>query len=103
MSEELFEKEATKWAVISIHQKQSKQQIADKRPKEISHHELIYNGQVHLKRKGEGGLATLREMSVFMNRRGMEPQPKISCVADVGLPALTRKTKASTEPESAPL
>ena len=97
MSEELFEKEATKWAVISIHQKQSKQQIADKRPKEISHHELIYNGKVQLKRKGEGGLATLREMSVFMNRRGMEPQPKISCVADVGLPTLPRKPKPVSE------
>ena len=95
MPEELFEKEATKWAVISIHQKQSKQEIADKRPKEVSHHELIYNGEVHLKRKGDGGLATLREMSVFMNRRGMEPQPKIRCVADVGLPPLPRKPKAN--------
>ena len=69
--------------------------MARKDPKEISHHELIYAGVVQLKRKGPLGLATLREMAEFMNKRGMVPKPKIECLADVGIPALSRKPKAA--------
>lgn len=100
MSEELFEKEATNWAVITIHHKQSKAEMAAKKPKEISHHELIFNGKVQLKKKGDGGLSTLRDMAAFMNKRGMVPKDKVQCLADVGLSPLPRKK--ATAPESEP-
>lgn len=98
MSEELFQTDSAAWAVITIHRKQSKQELANKAPKEISHHELIYNGVVQLKRKGTGGLATLREMAAFMTKRGMIPKPKIECLADKGLAPLPKKSHAAEAP-----
>lgn len=90
----LFEDPAQTWAVITIQVKQSKQELAEKAPKVVSHHELIFGGKVEHKRKGDGGLDTLRQMAAFMNKRGMVPQPKIQCLADKGLSALSRKPKS---------
>jgi hypothetical protein len=100
---ELFEKEKPRWEVITLHRKQTKLEIARKAPREILRHELLYGGKVETTRKGEGGLEQLRAMAKFMNERGMTPKPKIQCLADVGLPALSRKKDAAAvEPEAAP-
>ncbi len=100
---ELFEKEKPRWEVITLHRKQTKLEIARKVPREILRHELLYGGKVEATRKGEGGLEQLRAMAKFMNERGMEPKPKIQCLADVGLPVLPRKkAAAAAEPEPTP-
>lgn len=90
---ELFEKEVRGWEVITLHRKQSKVEIAAKAPLEVMRHELLFNGKVETTRKGEGGLEQLRAMAKFMNARGMCPKLKVQCLADVGLPALPKKTK----------
>lgn len=91
---------APRWDVITIHHRQTRQEIAAKTPKHISHHELLFDGRVQTKRKSPQGLKTLREMAEFMNKRGMVPQSKIpQCVADTGLPVL-KKSKPAAAPEA---
>jgi hypothetical protein len=92
-------KDAPRWDVITIHHRQTRQEIAAKTPKHISHHELLFDGRVQTKRKSPQGLKTLREMADFMNKRGMVPKSKLpDCRADEGTSVLV-KPNAQTNPE----
>ena len=100
-NKELFEKEQRGWEVITIHRRQTREEIARKAPLEIMRHELLYAGKVETSRKGPNGLEQLRAMAKFMNDRKMVPRPKIECLADKALPALPHKRKPTTEPTPA--
>lgn len=79
---ELFPPASPTWAVITCHQRQTKLEIAQKTPKVISHHELLYGGRVISKMTGEAGLDKLRLIAKFSNKQGMIPRPAIQCLAD---------------------
>jgi hypothetical protein len=79
---ELFEQASRGWEVISIPKRQNREQIRRRAPVEIMRHELLYNGKVQTQRKGQGGLEQLRAIAKFLNERGMEPRPRIQCLAD---------------------
>lgn len=82
---------APRWDVITIHHRQTRQEIAAKTPKHISHHELLFDGRVQMRKKSPGGLTTLREMAAFMNKRGMVPKSKLpDCRADDGVSVLVK-------------
>ena len=78
---ELFNLQPT-WAVITCHRRQTKQEIAMKTPKVISHHELLYGGRVISKMTGDNGLEKLRLIAKFSNKQGMVPRDAIQCLAD---------------------
>lgn len=84
MSEEkeLLPPDAPRWAVITCHKRQSKDEIAKKRPKIISHHELLFGGKVISKMTGDGGLEKLHTIAKFSNRQNLVPRPAIQCLAD---------------------
>lgn len=98
MSEELFpEKPTPDWVVLPIYVRQTREEMAKKKPLVIKHYELLFRGRIHLKRKGEHGKRILDEMAAHMNKHGMVPREKIECVADIGLPTL--KKPAAKAPE----
>jgi hypothetical protein len=91
MTEELFPKKPTPdWVVLPIHHRQTREEMAKKKPLVIKHYELLYRGRIHLKRKGEHGHKILKEMAEFMNKHAMPPREKVQCLADVGLPAFPK-------------
>jgi hypothetical protein len=95
MTEELFpEKPSPDWVVLPIHVRQTREEMAKKKPLVIKHYELLFRGKIHLKRKGEHGLRILKEMAAHMNLHGMVPREKVECLADVGLPAMKRTSNA---------
>ncbi|MEO5915584.1 MAG: hypothetical protein ABIS50_15225 [Luteolibacter sp.] len=99
MTDELITETAPDWTVITLHVKQSKMEISQKKPKVVKHHELLYQGKCHLKKPGQGGLETLRDMARFMNKRQMKPRAKIECVADEVAGTLSkRKNLGGGEP-----
>ena len=84
MSEEkdLLPPDAPRWAVITCHSRQTKLEIANRQPKEISHHELLFGGKVISKMTGENGLEKLRLIAKFSNKQSLIPRPAIQCLAD---------------------
>lgn len=84
MSEEkeLFPPSEPRWTVLTCHRQQTKLERIAKKPREVSHHELLFGNHVESRRKGETGLDTLREIAKFLNSRSLKPRPKIECVAD---------------------
>lgn len=88
MSEDiqLFPPPPPRWHVLTCHKAQSKLERVAKKPREISHHELLYGNHVESRRKGETGLDTLREVARFLNSRSLTPRPKIECAADAPNP-----------------
>jgi hypothetical protein len=98
MSEELFpEKPTPDWVVLPIHVRQTREEMARKKPLVIKHYELLFRGKIHLKRKGEHGLRILKEMAAHMNLHGMVPREKVECLADIGIQPL--KKQAAKAPE----
>ena len=79
---ELFPPPEPRWEVVTIHQRQTKTDLAANAPKVISHHELLYGGRVQKKTSGIAGLEGLREMAGFLNRKRMVPRPAVECLAD---------------------
>lgn len=79
---ELFPPLDLTWAVITCHRRQTKQEIALKCPKIISHHELLYGGVVMSKMTGDNGLEKLRIIAKFSNKQKLLPRPAIECLAD---------------------
>lgn len=79
---ELFPEEAPRWAVITCHKRQTKDEISRKVAKIISHHELLYGGRVISKMTGENGLEKLRIIAKFSNKTGSIPRSAIQCLAD---------------------
>lgn len=100
------EKPQPDWVVLPIYRRQTRAEMAKKKPLELKHYELLFRGKVHLKRKGEHGLRILKEMADHMNKHGMVPREKVECVADIGLPTLPKKkpaAEAEAAPESSPV
>lgn len=96
MSEkELFSLDPT-WAVITCHKRQTKQEIARKEPKIISHHELLYGGKVISRMTGDGGLEKLHIIAKFSNKQKLVPRPAIECCAD-DTGSLEARLKRQTE------
>jgi len=79
---ELFPPPEPRWEVVTIHQRQTKEESAANKPKFVSHHELLYGGRVQKKTSGVSGMDGLREMAAFLNRKRMVPRPAIQCLAD---------------------
>lgn len=79
---ELLPPDSPRWAVITCHKRQSKQEIARKEPKIISHHELLYGGKVISKATGENGLERFQTIAKFSNKQNLIPRPAIQCLAD---------------------
>lgn len=93
---ELFPPASPTWQVITCHHRQTKKEIADRKPKQISHHELLYDGQVQKKATGDGGLEKLRFAAAICNKGGHIPRPAIQCLADESgslESAMARQTK----------
>lgn len=88
MSEEkeLFPPAEPRWHVLTCHKAQTKLERVAKKPREVSHHELLYGNHVESRRKGETGLETLREIARFLNSRGLRPRARIECAADAPSP-----------------
>ena len=98
MSEELFPaKPDPDWVVLPIYFRQTREEMAKKKPLVLKHYELLFRGKVHLKRKGEHGHIILKEMAAHMNKHGMQPREKVQCVADVGLPPLSKRHSEPAE------
>lgn len=71
------------WAVITCTRRQTKQEIALKTPKIISHHELLYGGCVITKMTGPSGLEKLHLIAKFSNKQGLAPRRNaVECAAD---------------------
>lgn len=81
-TENLFPPDGPKWAVITFHKRQSKLEVAEKRPKEITHHELLFGGRVVSKMTGESGLEKLRFLAKHSNKHSLTPRPAVECLAD---------------------
>lgn len=79
---ELFPPLDPTWAVITCHRRQTKQEVALKVAKIISHHELLYGGKVVSRMTGDNGLEKLRIIAKFSNKQGLVPRPAIQCLAD---------------------
>ncbi len=79
---ELFPPLDPTWAVITCHRRQTKQEIARKDPKIISHHELLYGGRVISRMTGQNGLDKLHIIAKFSNKQKLVPRPAIECIAD---------------------
>jgi hypothetical protein len=79
---ELLPPPAPTWDVITCCKRQTKQEIARRDPKVISHHELLYGGKVIAKRTGPDGLDNLQKIAKFSNRHGLLPRRSIECAAD---------------------
>jgi hypothetical protein len=79
---ELLPPDSPTWAVITICKRQTKQEIARKDPKVISHHELLYGGKVVSKMTGPNGLEKLQLIAKFSNRQSLIPRKAIECLAD---------------------
>ena len=84
MSEEkdLFPPSGPRWHVLTCHRQQTKLERIAKKPREVSHHELLFGDSVLSRRKGETGLETLRDIARFLNSRNLCPRNKIECAAD---------------------
>ena len=83
---ELFPPPEPRWHVLTCHKAQTKLERVEKKPREVSHHELLYGNHVESRRKGETGLETLREIARFLNSRGLRPRDRIECAADAPSP-----------------
>jgi hypothetical protein len=81
-TENLFPPDGPTWAVITCHKRQTKQEIARKDPKIISHHELLYGGKVITRRTGQAGLDALHVLAKHSNKHNLIPRPAIECLAD---------------------
>jgi len=81
-STELFPPLEPRWEVVTIHQRQTKDEREANKPKFVSHHELLYGGRVQKKTAGVAGMDGLREMASFLNRKHMAPRPAVQCLAD---------------------
>lgn len=79
---ELFPPPEPRWEVVTIHQRQTKAEIAADKPKYVSHHELLYGVRVQKRTASVAGLEGLREMAAFLNRKRMAPRPAVQCLAD---------------------
>lgn len=80
---ELLPPLAPTWAVITCTRRQTKQEIALKTPKIISHHELLYGGVVISKMTGPAGLEKLQIIAKFSNKQGLVPRRNaVECAAD---------------------
>lgn len=80
---ELLPPLAPTWAVITCTRRQTKQEIALKTPKIISHHELLYGGVVISKMTGPNGLDKLQIIAKFSNKQNLVPRrTAVECAAD---------------------
>ena len=79
---ELFPPSPPAWAVITCTRRQTKQEIALKTPKIISHHELLYGGRVITKMTGQAGLEKLQFHAKFSNKQNLIPRSAVECLAD---------------------
>jgi hypothetical protein len=71
------------WAVITCTKRQTKQEIAMKVPKIISHHELLYGGVVISKMTGPNGLDKLQTIAKLSNKQKLVPRRNaVECIAD---------------------
>lgn len=79
---ELLPPPAPTWDVITCCKRQTKQEIARRDPKVISHHELLFGGKVISRMTGPNGLDKLHVIAKFSNRQQLIPRKAIECLAD---------------------
>ena len=82
MLEDLFPNSEPRWSVRTIYRHQTAKEKEMKLSLEVIRHELLFGTQVQDKRKGEGGLETLREIAKFLNRRSLKLRDRVECAAD---------------------
>lgn len=85
-TEELLPADPDRWTVVTKFARQNRQQIKRGEAPEISHHELLFGHYCQMKKRGESGLESLREMARFLNKRNLQPRPQIQCAADAPSP-----------------
>ena len=81
-AKDLFPPAEPRWLVLTCYRHQTKLERIAKKPREVSHHELLFGDSVLSRRKGETGLETLREIARFLNSKNLRPRKKIECCAD---------------------
>lgn len=61
--------------VLPIHIRQTREEMAKKRPLVIKHYELLFRGRIHLKRKGEHGLQPLKQKTQDRKTQDSREEP----------------------------
>ena len=82
-----------RWTVEPIFKRQTKRDAEDGLPKEVNFYALLFAGKIEKKAHHEREVETMREMAKFLNRRKLDPRPRVQCLADTNIPPLPRKAK----------
>jgi len=82
-----------RWTVEPVFYRQSKDEVKKGTPKELKFYALMFAGNIEKKSTSEREVESMRDMAKFLNRRKLEPRPRIQCRADTNIPPLPRKEK----------
>ena len=91
MNEELPMTIPDRWTVEPVFRRQSKAEAEKGLPKTLKFHALMFGGQVQKKATFEREVEGLRDMAKFLNRRKLEPRPRVQCLADTNIAPIPKK------------